>query len=543
MTRADQVRALYDSTLKPRIDALEGVRRELKTYIVKSAILVGVPLAGFVLGEDFLPYPLDGTVPLASFALIFVAVIIAAKLYLLPGVTAFMNYRSRFKRDVVTEIFQIVVPSATYEPYKGIAREVFDEPGIFETRGGLSSDDRVRGRIGQTPFEAAEVSRSYTTGSGKNSRTHVVFKGLFFHLDFNKALRGTTVVEPESAGPSQIGARGGLELVSMENPEFEREFKVYATDPVEARYILTPVMMEQLLTLRGHAEHPVFLGFKGSRAYIGIHYNRTLFEPSIASTTSLEAIEEIAEQFALAETVVHELDLNTRIWTKDVDDSLLHRPDEPTDQFKAALTTGDLQGEDVWRLAMAATGVHDEDDTPSPRPVSTTIDVHQDVDGARIKYGLSFGFFFALIVSAASLIVAALSARALDREYGPTIAAPWLERLPPTPIDALIAEGALGALPISFVVGALFSLYWVLRVRRVVIRPDAVLISRGLRPLPRRYPRPPYGRVVRLDKGVYVGKLGEQSLLNATASPMLGSEAEAKWIAAEMRRALRQTAR
>ena len=135
MTRADQVRALYDSTLKPRLDALEGVRRELKTYIVKSAILVGVPLAGFVLGEDFLPYPLDGTVPLVSFALIFVAVIVTAKLYLLPGVTAFMNYRSRFKRDVVTEIFKIVVPSATYEPYKGIAREVFDEPGIFETRG------------------------------------------------------------------------------------------------------------------------------------------------------------------------------------------------------------------------------------------------------------------------------------------------------------------------------------------------------------------------------------------------------------------------
>jgi hypothetical protein len=543
MTRADQVRALYDSTLKPRIDALEGVRRELKTYIVKSAVLVGVPLAGFVLGEDFLPYPLDGTVPLVSFALIFVAVIITAKLYLLPGVTAFMNYRSRFKRDVVTEIFKIVVPSATYEPYKGIAREVFDEPGIFETRGGLSSDDRVRGRIGQTPFEAAEVSRSYTTGSGKNSKTHVVFKGLFFHLDFNKALRGTTIVEPENAGPSQIGDRDDLHLVSLENPEFEREFKVYATDDVEARYILTPVMMEQLLALRGHAEHPVFLGFKGSRAYIGIHYNRTLFEPSIASTTSLEAIEEFAEQFALAETVVHELDLNTRIWTKDVDDSLLHRPDEPTDQFKAALTTGDLQGSDVWRLAMAATGVQDEDDLQSPRPADTRIDVQQDVDGARIKYGLSFGFFFALIVSAACLMVAVLSARALDREYGPTIATPWLEQLPPTPIDALIAEAALGALPISCVIGAFFSLYWVLRVRRVVIRPDAVLISRGLRPLPRRYPRPPYGRVVRLDKGVYVGKLGEQSLLNSTASPMLGSEAEAKWVAAEMRRALRQTAR
>ena len=44
-----------------------------------------------------------------------------------------------------------------------------------------------------------EVRRVYSTGSGKNSTTHVVFEGLFFHLDFNKALNGTTLVQPESA--------------------------------------------------------------------------------------------------------------------------------------------------------------------------------------------------------------------------------------------------------------------------------------------------------------------------------------------------------
>jgi hypothetical protein len=37
---------------------------------------------------------------------------------------------------------------------------------------------------------------------------------------------------------------------------------------------------------------------------------------------------------------------------------------------------------------------------------------------------------------------------------------------------------------------------------RVVITPDVVLIWRGLRPLPRRYRRPPYARAVRLDQAV-----------------------------------------
>ena len=69
--------------------------------------------------------------------------------------------------------------------------------GVFQDRGSYHTDDRVRGRIGQTPFEAAEVKRQYSTGSGKNSRTYTVFHGLFFHLDFNKSLSGVTFVTPE----------------------------------------------------------------------------------------------------------------------------------------------------------------------------------------------------------------------------------------------------------------------------------------------------------------------------------------------------------
>ncbi len=33
-------------------------------------------------------------------------------------------------------------------------------------------------------------------------------------------------------------------LVKLENPEFEKEFVVYSSGQQEARYILTPVMME-----------------------------------------------------------------------------------------------------------------------------------------------------------------------------------------------------------------------------------------------------------------------------------------------------------
>ncbi|MEP7118790.1 MAG: DUF3137 domain-containing protein, partial [Acidobacteriota bacterium] len=222
---------LYAATLAPRIAALETLRLSLKGYITKAALLVGVPFALFFFRDVFtfaLTGPAVVLVNVGSFALIFAGVLIAGTKYVIPGFVAYANYKGRFKHEVVAEVFKIVCPTATYTPSQGIAESDFDEPGIFNTTGGFQSDDRVYGTIGQTPFEAAEVRRSYSTG-GKNSKTVVVFHGLFFHLDFNKALNGVTIVEPEDAAASQLGRRSGLAALSLENPDFEQEFSVYAS--------------------------------------------------------------------------------------------------------------------------------------------------------------------------------------------------------------------------------------------------------------------------------------------------------------------------
>ena len=275
-------------------------------------------------------------------------------------------------------------PSAKYSPAQGVAQADFDEPGLFNTRGSYKSDDRVHGTIGQTPFEAAEVRRSYSTG-GKNSTTIVVFHGLFFHLDFNKSLRGTTIVYPEDARPTQLGSRAQLTKVALENPDFEQAFAVQASDEVEARYILTPAMMEQILALRQRAGKPIFLAFKGNRAYIGVHYGRALFEPGIASSTSLESIQEMAAHFALAEGVIHELDLNTRIWTKGVDDSLLKRAvgDEPEDELDRIAAKGELTASQLWATATKAVTDDgaDDDGAAVTRPAE-----HVDSDRAQRRH-------------------------------------------------------------------------------------------------------------------------------------------------------------
>ena len=544
-----EIDALYESTLKPRLESLEGLRHEVKGYIIRAAVVVGVPavlLWANGLVAMLLPAGLEWLATAVALVGVFAGVLVAAFKYLLPGFSAFANYRVRFKHEVAAEVFKIVCPTASYAPLEGIAEATFDEPGLFHTRGGFKSDDRVRGKIGQTPFEAADVSRSYSTG-GKNSRTVIVFRGLFFHLDFNKTLRGVTLVDPKGASPSSVGSRSDLTEVALESADFDAKFTVYASDETEARYILTPAMMERILALQATTEKPVHLAFRNNRAFLGVNYERALFEPGIAASTSVGAIHEMAAHFALAEGIVHELDLNTRIWTKDVDESLLHAADVSAkdDAFDIAARSGNLTPQALWEAAVKATGGGDDDATDAgvTAPPDSSIAIDRIGSGVTFNYGFRLGFYVTFVVWAVCVALALAAARELPASEAMAGLSPYVAWIPEIPYaSAVVTTLPLGWFLGACLVGSMTFLMWAVRVRKVEVTPEAVKIWRGLRPIPRTYSRPPYGKVVRMDKAVYVGKSTGFSMVNASASPML-SASEVPWIAKEMRRAMRETAR
>jgi hypothetical protein len=168
--------------------------------------------------DGILPFISDTTRIVIAWVWLVGGVIFVLMKHLLPGVTAYANYRNRFKESIVAEIFKVVCPSAVYDPLQGVTKDVFDAPGLFNTRGSFESDDRVRGHIGQTPFEASEVGRGYSTGTGKNSRSYTVFRGLFLHLGLNRRLGGVTLIDPERADSHQLGERaGGTGTIELSN--------------------------------------------------------------------------------------------------------------------------------------------------------------------------------------------------------------------------------------------------------------------------------------------------------------------------------------
>ena len=92
---------------------------------------------------------------------------------------------------------------------------------------------------------------------------------------------------------------------------------VRSTEQQEARYILTPKIMEALVNLHTKYPHPTHISFIGKRVYFAITFGKQLFEPRIFKpVAAFQDVEQLYNLFMLNTEIIKELNLNTRIWTK-----------------------------------------------------------------------------------------------------------------------------------------------------------------------------------------------------------------------------------
>lgn len=233
----------------------------------------------------------------------------------------------RIRGELLRRVVEFWDPSFRYVPYGSIDRTEFDASRLFEGEPihRFRGEDLVRGRHGATEFRFSELRAAQVRKCGKRVEEVPVFHGLFFVADFPKHFRGTTLVLADRA-ERRLGAFGralqvldgvsGLRLVQLEDPAFERVFAVYASDETEARYLLSPSLMERLRRFHENSGSQLRVSLAGGRMAIAVPLAADLF--AIDATTPLDAstLRRWMGELLFATGIVDELDLNTRIWSK-----------------------------------------------------------------------------------------------------------------------------------------------------------------------------------------------------------------------------------
>ena len=308
----------YNTTLLADLKTLEQERMKIVTKLiyVMAAILC-------ILGACLLiiKVKIQAATPFVLIPIILCIITGAVICYFMTR-----GYVARFKSLVIQRIVHFIDENLNYDAGECIDKTTFMLSKIFTTRPNrYKGDDLVWGKTGATEIKFSEIKAEHESGSGKNKRRYTIFKGLFFIGDFNKHFTCETIVLPDTA--EKLFGHFGQKLQSMnifrgqliklEDPEFESHFVVYGDDQIQARYILSTSLMERIVEFRKKTGRKIYLSFVGSKVFAAVSYTKSLFEPRIFRTLlDFEPVREYFEDLQLAIGIVDDLNLNTRIWSK-----------------------------------------------------------------------------------------------------------------------------------------------------------------------------------------------------------------------------------
>jgi hypothetical protein len=325
MINAAEFRSFYDRELLPTLTHLEVDRKKVVTNAYKWIALGLLPFALSVLANR-------GSVLDGSWIALIVGVVISLIVYFFLNYKKIGEIQGRFKNEVIAKMVKAIDPSLSYQAGGCVSESDYHRSKLYLSQiNKYKGDDLVQGRIDKTAIRFSELltqmeKETRDSKGNKSKSVTTIFKGLFFVADFNKKFIGETVVLPDTA-ESLFGSLGTMfqkwnfqrdQLVKMEDPEFEKAFAVYGTDQVEARYILSTSLMQRILQFKLKTRSAISLSFIQNEVFIGVPLNENLFEaPFFSSMVKYERIESFNKYLVLFIGIVEDLNLNTRIWTKE----------------------------------------------------------------------------------------------------------------------------------------------------------------------------------------------------------------------------------
>lgn len=186
--------------------------------------------------------------------------------------------------NIVSGALNEVFENVEYKPFGCLPSKSIEDAGMvfpFEYSG-VRGSDYVKGtykglNVELSDVELYNVSSHYDeeTQQWKDEETQV-FKGQWLVCDFGKELSGQVHL---SANARALRRQHRDDSVEMENAAFNDRFLVTAASAQEAYYLLTPHMMEYILSAAGKAGGEVYMAFlRGGRLHVAVKTGRDFFE-------------------------------------------------------------------------------------------------------------------------------------------------------------------------------------------------------------------------------------------------------------------------
>lgn len=186
--------------------------------------------------------------------------------------------------NIVSSVLNEVFDRVEYDPFGRLPDELLRSAGMvfpfsYERARG---SDHIKGTYKGLSIELSDVTLyhvedHYNEEENRWEETEQkVFQGQWLICDFGKALSGEVRL---SENTKALRKQHKNDRIEMENAVFNDRFLVTAENAQEAYYILTPHMMEYILSAAGKSGGQVYMTFlRGGKLHIAVKTGRDFFE-------------------------------------------------------------------------------------------------------------------------------------------------------------------------------------------------------------------------------------------------------------------------
>ncbi|MDR2563835.1 MAG: DUF3137 domain-containing protein [Prevotellaceae bacterium] len=318
----EKIKSICDSVTD--IDEVEALRLK---YRSKSRKHLFISLAIVAIIAPVAIFTADPIISLIAIVFVIVLVGILWTTMVLP---AHKKLKTMFQDKLIRNYIGAVLDNSQFIPDKHHSLDTYYESMLYTVNVDRENGENyVEGKFDKTELSFSYIHTEYKkvthTKHGTKTSWYTIFQGVFLCADSNKHFAGKTLILPDTA-EKYLGGFGKWlqrqagnpvgEMVYMENRKFEKDFVVYSTDPVEARYLITPRIQEEIVNIKKILQTDFRLSFINGHIFVAISRGAIFqLKPSLSFTdpaTLRYYLKDILELLSL----IHQLDLNIRIWTK-----------------------------------------------------------------------------------------------------------------------------------------------------------------------------------------------------------------------------------
>ena len=227
-----------------------------------------------------------------------------------------MRYKELYLKPYIESLGFSYKMGALFQEKEVRQSEIFDGFDRFR------ADDLVCANVDGVDFMFCDIRLEKDIGTGipfifKNNYA-TFFEGPFFVANFNKKICSDVFVFSNTTlPPSELQHKllGGREI-PIDNADFNQNFTIYANDAMTVMYVLTPMLMEKILSLKQLVKSNISLSFKQNKIYIAIARGADSFEPSLDQPIlNARIAKDIKADLDAMLQIVKILKLNEKIWT------------------------------------------------------------------------------------------------------------------------------------------------------------------------------------------------------------------------------------